>query len=86
MFICAISAAGVFLVLFPALLDNTSNFHRDFRLSLRQLPWPTGFLPCKHDCDVCVGANASLGEVEDILCMVRYLPYTMFSCLHNDFC
>ena len=32
--LCYISCRS-FLGAFPALLDNTSNFHRDFRLSLR---------------------------------------------------
>ena len=70
MFLCAISAAGVLLMVFSALLQKIDNNQPDFRLSFKNVfrfmsddapgdPW-----------DICVGGNASLGEVEDILCMV----------------
>ena len=68
---CAVSAAVILLVILSALPDSSDLHSRlSFRDALRRLhlPWP-GFL-LGEPWDVCVGTNASLGEVEDLLCMV----------------
>ena len=78
MFLCAILAAIVLLVVFSALLQKIHSIHPDFRLSFKDIRWRlplpnanflSGIAP-GNPRDICVGGNASLGEVEDILCMV----------------
>lgn len=78
MFLCAILAAIVLLVVFSGELEKAYNIYPDFRLSfkdaLRRLPLPNASSLLGNASgnlwDICIGGNASLGEVEDILCMV----------------